>query len=129
MHTYSENTSNINIEVIPTFLPEQSDIHFPRYVFSYRVSIRNNGSEKVQLLSRHWIITDGYGTVEEVSGPGVVGEQPVIIPGRSYVYESFCPLPTPTGNMRGSYLMVDSKGKQFKAKIPLFFLRTDVGVH
>ena len=85
--------------------------------------ITNNGTAAAQLMSRHWIITDGNGKVEEVKGAGVVGEQPVLKPGATFEYTSFCPLPTATGNMRGTYQMLDEKGNHYNAKIPLFFLR------
>jgi ApaG protein len=128
MHKYSETTQDILITVTPTYSHEHSHPAQSQYVFVYKVSILNQGSKPVQLLARHWIITDGSGHVEEVQGPGVIGVQPKIKPGQSHEYESFCPLATPVGNMRGTYLMTDETGHQFKVKIPLFFLRSDLGL-
>jgi ApaG protein len=129
MHTYTETTHNVQIDVTPTYLGEQGSPQETQYVFSYRVTITNNGDSAVQLLSRHWIITDGDGKVEEVKGPGVIGEQPIIPPGESHTYESFCPLSTPTGNMRGSYQMKSDSENFIDVKTPLFFLRSDILLH
>ncbi len=109
--------------VEPRYVPEQSVPEARQFFFSYRVQISNLGSEPAQVLSRHWVIVDGAGQVHEVRGPGVVGETPWIRPGETYEYSSYCPLPTPTGNMRGTYQMATESGEQFNAKIPLFFLR------
>ena len=86
------------------------------------MTLRNEGSQTVQLISRHWIITDEENRVEEVRGPGVVGEQPVLAPGESFSYTSGCPLRTATGSMRGSYRMVTSEGERFDAEIAAFTL-------
>ncbi len=91
-------------------------------MFGYHVTVRNEGSEPVQLVSRHWIITDATGRVEEIRGPGVIGEQPVIQPGRSFEYRSGCPLPTAMGTMHGTYQMVTQKGERFDATIAPFTL-------
>lgn len=122
---YCEVTHDIRVEVEPTFVPEQSQPQANYYYFSYRVKITNLGSRKTQLISRHWVITDGNGVIHEVRGPGVVGYEPTLEPGESFEYASFCPLPTPTGNMRGTYQMIDLDDyqKQYHVKIPLFFLR------
>jgi ApaG protein len=120
---YCEVTQNIRIEAEPSYIPEQSKPEENYYFFSYRIKIVNQGAIITQLVSRHWIITDGNGTVHEVKGPGVVGQQPSLKPGESFEYSSFCPLPTPTGNMRGTFQMIDSDQKEFEARIPLFFLR------
>jgi ApaG protein len=120
--SYSEKTNDIEITVTPAFVPEQSNPALEQFLFAYHVRIRNDGSERVQLLSRHWVITDGHQRIQEVEGDGVVGKQPVLGPGESFSYTSACPLTTPTGNMRGTYLMVSGRG-QFRVKIPLFFLR------
>ena len=128
LSSYKEITDNIEIEVIPQFVPDQED--FPnQYLFSYLVTIRNQSKKKCQLLRRHWIITNGEGEKEIVEGDGVIGQQPVLRPGQSHQYSSFCPLPTPTGNMRGWYEFVDENQKFFKVKIPLFFLRADQFIH
>jgi ApaG protein len=121
--SYSETTDGIQITVTPVFVPEQSNPSAGQFLFAYHVEIRNGGTDRVQLLSRHWIITDGNQEVQEVKGDGVVGKQPVLDPGQEFAYTSACPLTTPTGNMRGTYLMTDSSGRQFRVKIPLFFLR------
>jgi ApaG protein len=120
---YFEMTQGIEVEVKPEYLPAESAPEVPRFVFAYHITITNRGETEVQLMSRHWIITDGKGVVHEVQGPGVVGEQPKLKPGEFHKYSSFCPLPTPTGNMRGSFQMVNHLGAQFDVKIPLFFLR------
>lgn len=121
--TYTEITNNIRIEVSPRFETERSHPLQGFYLYSYLVRITNLSDEDCQLLNRHWIIIDGNRREEHVHGEGVVGEQPIIRPQGSYEYESYCPLPTPTGNMRGNYLMRNANGKKFIAKIPLFFLR------
>ena len=110
----------IRIEVQTRYLSEQSDEQ--RFAFSYHITISNMGDSTVQLLDRHWIITDGNGTVQEVRGAGVVGEQPLIAPGASHSYSSGCQLETPVGSMRGSYGMRSEKGDMFRAQIPLFRL-------
>lgn len=120
---YVETTHDIEIRVEPKFVPEQSDPTANYYFFAYRVRISNHSPTSAKLISRHWIITDGHGHTEEVRGEGVVGEQPLLEPGASYEYTSACPLPTPTGNMRGSYQMQDSAGRRLNVRIPLFFLR------
>lgn len=120
---YFEVTKGIRIEVEPAYVPEQSRPTESYFFFSYRVRITNEGEAPAQLISRHWIITDGNGVIHEVKGPGVVGQQPTLEPGKTFEYSSFCPLPTPTGNMRGTYQMLDENRSEFEAKIPLFFLR------
>jgi ApaG protein len=123
MFMYYELTQGIEVEVTPEYLPAESSPEALQFVFAYHITITNKGDTDVQLLSRHWIITDGAGVVHEVKGPGVVGEQPKLAPGQKHKYSSFCPLKTPTGNMRGSFQMVNNLGAQFDVKIPLFFLR------
>lgn len=113
-------THGFRVRVQPRFLPEHSNPS--RWVFSYTVTISNEGSTPARLVSRHWIITDGWGTVEEVQGPGVIGETPHLQPGEGFVYTSFCPLPTPTGTMEGSYQMVADDGSPFDIRIGRFFL-------
>src|SRR5258708_28379234 len=110
---YLEKTHNIEVRVKPIYVADQSRPREDYFFFVYRVIIRNDGSVGTQLLSRHWIIVDGNGHEEEVKGPGVVGQQPRIEPGQEYEYTSFCPLPTPTGNMRGTYQMVNDRGERF----------------
>jgi ApaG protein len=121
---YRETTEEVQIDVRPQYHAEKSKPEAKQYFFSYLVRVTNLSDAPTQLVSRRWVITDGAGEVHEVEGPGVIGEQPWIEPGKTFEYESFCPLPTPTGNMRGHYRMERKDGKKFDAKIPLFFLRT-----
>jgi ApaG protein len=104
------------------YLADQSDEAADRYVFAYTITILNTGAATAQLLSRHWIITDANGKVQEVKGLGVVGEQPKLAPGESYEYTSGAAIATPVGTMRGSYQMVAEDGTKFDAPIPEFTL-------
>jgi ApaG protein len=119
---YSETTRAITVTVRPTFLEDQSSPGDAHFVWAYRVRIENNGEETVQLLRRHWRITDALGRVQEVKGSGVVGEQPVLKPGGSYEYTSGTPLTTPSGFMVGSYQMATAAGEEFNIAIPAFSL-------
>ena len=116
-------TSDIRVEVMSRYSPESSRQLPGAWVFQYTVRITNQGIETVQLLSRHWIITDALDHTEEVKGPGVVGEQPVLAPGESFKYSSWCPLRTPTGMMRGTYQMVRQGGSHFDIEIAPFALK------
>ncbi len=116
-------TNSIRVEVMSRHSPDNSRPHQGEWVFEYTVRITNQGSETVQLLSRHWIITDASEHTEEVSGPGVVGEQPVLAPGELFQYSSWCPLKTPMGRMRGTYQMARADGTQFDIEIAPFALR------
>jgi ApaG protein len=118
-----------SVQVVPRYLPEQSDPDESRYLFAYTVTIRNTGEVAAQLLSRHWIITDGDGQVEEVRGPGVVGEQPMLQPGQAFQYTSGCPLATPVGSMHGSYQCIAEDGTAFEATIPEFVLSAPRALH
>lgn len=111
-----------SVEVEPRYLPEHSEPDEDRYVFAYTVRIANTGETSARLISRHWIITDANGQVNEVRGQGVVGEQPLLEPGESFEYTSGCPLETPVGTMRGSYQCLAEDGTRFKAEIPEFAL-------
>jgi ApaG protein len=122
-------TNNVRVEVESQYAPDQSQPFESRWFFHYTVRITNEGDETVQLLSRHWIITDGTGRVEEVRGPGVVGEQPVLAPGESFEYTSGCPLKTSTGTMRGTYQMVTEDGNHFDVEIAPFSLAEPYTVH
>ncbi len=113
---------SIQIEVETRFLPDQSDTDENRYVFAYTITIHNNGPLPAQLLSRRWLITDATGQMQEVTGDGVVGEQPTIRPGNFHRYSSFSVIETPVGTMEGSYAMVDKEGQAFDAAIPVFRL-------
>lgn len=115
-------TQGIRIQVQPSYVPERSDEQSGPYFFTYHITITNEGSEPAQLVSRHWIITDGAGRVEHVRGPGVVGAQPRLAPGESFEYRSFCPLPTPIGTMEGTFQMVRDDGTLFHAVIEPFTL-------
>lgn len=119
---YSAETHGVLVKVRPSYLAGQSDPEAGRWVWAYQVEIINLTGGPVQLLSRHWVITDARGHVEEVRGPGVVGEQPMIAPGEAYSYASGCPLPTSSGSMTGSFEMVDSIGRTFQSTIPAFSL-------
>lgn len=118
----SHKRYEFEVKVETTFVPEQSDEARDRYVFSYTITISNIGSVTAQLISRHWIITDATGEVQEVRGLGVVGAQPLLKPGESFQYTSGCVLLTPVGTMRGSYQMVAEDGIPFETPIPEFQL-------
>jgi ApaG protein len=119
---YSCVTRDIQITVLPEFVPERSDADEATFFWAYTVEIANQGDMTVQLTARHWKITDANGKLEEAQGPGVVGEQPVLKPGETFRYTSGCPLTTPSGIMTGSYRMVTEKGDVFEAEIPVFSL-------
>jgi ApaG protein len=119
---YEATTRGVVVRVTPTFLPDQSDPGRARFTWAYAVEIENRGSDTVQLVSRHWVITDAANRVEEVKGPGVVGEQPTLKPGEAFSYTSGCPLSTPSGAMHGAYRMVTPSGASFDAEIPAFSL-------
>lgn len=110
------------MEVESAFVPERSDPARKRWFFSYTIHITNEGRETAQLVSRHWIITDGDGDAEEVRGPGVVGKQPVLAPGESFEYTSACPLGTNFGTMHGTYQMITEGGERFDVEIAPFAL-------
>jgi ApaG protein len=115
-------TRGVRVEVESQYLADESSPAAKQFVFSYTVTIANEGSEVVQLRSRHWIITDGNGQVEEVKGPGVVGAQPVLRPGQAFKYTSGCVLKTPRGTMHGTYQMFRDDGTHFDAEIAPFLL-------
>jgi ApaG protein len=119
---YIAITRDIQVTALPDFLPERSDPTQDRFVWSYTIEIANLSRQRVQLLSRHWIIIDAYGRREEVSGPGVVGEQPILEPGESFRYASGCPLSTPSGLMQGTYTMIGEDGETFEIEVPAFSL-------
>lgn len=122
-------TDGIRVHVKPMFLPDSSSPREGQYLFAYTIRISNVGVETAQLLSRHWIITDADGEVKEVRGPGVVGAQPVLEPGMSYEYTSYCPLKTSVGTMQGSYTMVRPGGELFEARIAPFTLAAPNALH
>jgi ApaG protein len=118
----SPSVNNIRVEVETSYVDEQSDPNERRYVFSYTITIRNEGAVPARLLTRHWIITDANGKVQEVRGDGVVGEQPHLKPGQGFRYSSGAVLETPVGAMQGSYEMIDDEGQRFDAPIQPFRL-------
>ncbi len=122
-------TRGIRVGVEARYVPERSKPEQQRWFFVYRVRITNEGDERVQLISRHWIITDAVGGVEEVKGPGVVGAQPVLDPGTDFEYTSFCPLPTPFGSMRGTFQMKTDGGEQFDVTIATFALNEPLSIN
>lgn len=126
---YRANTRGIAVSVEPTYLESRSSPQNSQYFWAYRIIIENQGSETVQLLSRHWMIINARGELTEVRGPGVVGEQPVLKPGESFEYSSGAPLNTPSGMMGGSYQMETDQGERFEIEIPTFSLdRPNQGV-
>jgi ApaG protein len=129
MGTSEATTRGVHVRVEPQFDPERSSPEQEHWFFLYTVTISNQGEETVQLLRRHWIITDGEGHVEEVRGPGVVGDQPVLRPGESYSYTSGCPLTTAFGFMQGTYQMVTGAGEEFDAEVATFELSEPYSVH
>jgi ApaG protein len=126
----SDTTTNgIRVQVRTQFLPQRSTPEAERFVFAYTITISNVGPQAAQLISRHWVITDSDGTVEEVEGAGVVGAQPLLEPGDQYEYTSFCPLKTNVGTMHGSYTMVTPDGGSFEARIAPFTLAAPYALH
>jgi ApaG protein len=119
---YTAVTRDIEVSVEPIFMEDRSEPEEGRYFWAYRITIANRSDGLVKLMSRYWHITDGRGRVEEVRGPGVVGEQPELNPGDSYQYTSGCPLTTPSGIMVGRYTMADAGGRTFEVDIPAFSL-------
>lgn len=115
-------TLGIRVAVLARFLPERSTPGGAQFAFAYTVTIRNEGKAAAQLVSRHWVITDGQGSVQEVRGEGVVGEKPHLAPGQEFSYTSWCMLPTPHGTMHGTYQMVRDDGSRFDAEIAPFLL-------
>jgi ApaG protein len=122
-------TRGIRVRVESEYAPDRSDPAKNQWFFLYTVTIANEGAETVQLLTRHWIVTDGTGQLEEFRGPGVVGKQPTLGPGESFEYTSGCPLKTPFGLMEGTYQMVTEGGEHFDAKIAPFTLSEPYTVH
>lgn len=119
---YEAVTRGVAVTVTPRYSPERSSPSNSYFFWTYTISITNGGSETVQLKTRHWLITDASGKEQEVKGPGVVGEQPILRPGESFDYTSGVPLQTPSGFMRGSYGMVTESGEPFDIEIPAFSL-------
>ena len=122
MSTSEATTRNIRVRVQAQYDSSRSRPHQSLWFFLYTVSITNEGRDAVQLITRHWVISDGMGKVEEVQGPGVVGNQPVLAPGQSFEYTSGCPLTTPFGSMHGTYQMINQGGEHFDIEIAPFTL-------
>lgn len=119
---YVQTTRGITVSVEPEYLDDQSEPESNHFVWAYHVRIENNGTETVRLLTRHWRITDGLGSVREVNGDGVVGEQPILRPGGAFEYTSGTPLATPSGIMVGTYGMESEQGGHIEVEIPAFSL-------
>ena len=115
-------TEGIRVRVSPAYLREQSDPGQGQFLFTYKIRISNEGGQPTKLLSRHWIITDADGVVQEVKGEGVVGEQPLLGPGDTFEYESFCQLGTPWGTMEGTFMMEREDGAAIEARVARFYL-------
>ena len=129
MFTSEAVTRGVRVHVQSEYAAERSQPSENQWFFLYTITISNEGPETVQLLTRHWIITDGTGHIEEVRGPGVIGKQPVLSPGESFTYTSGCPLTTPFGVMEGTYQMVTGAGDRFDARIAPFTLSEPYTVH
>jgi len=129
MFTSDAVTRGIKVHVESSYAPEKSQPSQKQWFFHYTITITNEGTETAQLLTRHWVITDGTGRVEDVRGPGVVGHQPVLAPGESFTYTSGSSLTTPFGVMEGTYQMVTASGEAFDAKIAPFTLSEPYTVH
>ena len=122
-------TQGVRVQVTARYSPGRSQPLRNQWFFLYTVEVMNEGPETVQLISRHWIITDADNNVEEVRGPGVVGQQPVLEPGESFEYTSGCPLPTPFGLMHGTYQMLTTSGDSFDVEIAPFALSEPYTIH
>ena len=129
MFTSEASTRGIRVSVQSEYAPDRSKPGQQQWFFLYTITITNDGEATVQLVSRHWIITDGAGRVEEIKGPGVVGQQPVLAPGESFTYTSGCSLGTPFGKMEGTYQMVARSGEEFDATVAPFTLSEPYTVH
>ena len=129
MFTSEALTRGVRVRVMSEYAPDRSEPGKNKWFFLYTITISNEGPETVQLVTRHWIITDGTGHVEEVRGPGVVGKQPILKSGESFEYTSGCPLETPFGVMEGTYQMVADNGERFDAKVAPFTLSEPYTVH
>ncbi len=121
--TYSETTQDIEIKISPFFIPEQSNEEDMYHLYGYDVKITNHSPHSCQLIGREWVIRDGNKDTEYLQGEGVLGQKPTIGPGKIHQYTSFCPLQTPTGNMRGRYEFIDHKEESFWVNVPVFFFR------
>jgi ApaG protein len=121
-------TAGVRVRAVAQYIPERSNPDTNNFFFSYRITITNDGRKRVRLLTRHWIIINADGDREDVRGPGVIGQTPLLDPGESFEYTSFCPLNTEWGTMEGMYLMEDEDGERFDVHIGRFYLTTTVQV-
>ncbi|MFZ4684893.1 MAG: Co2+/Mg2+ efflux protein ApaG [Hyphomonadaceae bacterium] len=121
-YPYEAETNGVCIRVRPVFVDEQSSPEDDRFLWAYHIEIENRGRHTLQLMTRHWRITDGDGRIQHVDGAGVIGKQPVLRPGARFEYSSGCPLTTPCGMMQGAYRFEDETGASVEATIPLFAL-------
>ena len=122
MNYVKKTTCDFQVSTVGRYIPERSNSDIPVYFFAYWITISNNGNISAQLLNRHWEITDADGRIHKVDGEGVIGEQPLIKPGNKFEYNSFCPLSTEFGFMKGYYDMIDENDADFKIEIPQFRL-------
>jgi ApaG protein len=129
MFTSEATTHGVRVQVLSRYSPERSEPSCSKWFFLYTVTISNESPDTVQLLTRHWVITDGEGRIDEVRGPGVVGKQPTLSPGESFEYTSGCPLSTAFGIMEGTYQMITSAGERFDVRIAPFTLSEPYTVH
>jgi ApaG protein len=129
MFTSEATTRGVRVQVLARYSPERSQPSGNKWFFLYTVTIVNESAETVQLLTRHWVVTDGTGNVDEVRGPGVVGKQPTLAPGESFEYTSGWPLPAPFGILQGTYQMVNGSGERFDATIAPVALSEPYTVH
>lgn len=129
MFSSDSTTRGVRVQVVSQYSAERSQPASNKWFFLYTVTITNDGTETVQLLTRHWTITDGAGQIEEARGPGVVGKQPILAPGEAFEYTSGCPLGTPFGVMEGSYQMTTAAGDKFDVAIAPFTLSEPYTVH
>jgi ApaG protein len=129
MFTSEALTRGVRVRVVSEYAPERSQPSKNEWFFLYTITISNEGTETVQLLTRYWKITDGTGHIEEVRGPGVVGKQPILRPGESFEYTSGCPLTTPFGMMEGTYQMITEAGDRFDATVSPFTLSEPYTIH
>ena len=127
--TTRKDQDAIEVKAVARYIEEQSSIEQNRCVFAYHITIRNSGQVPAQLVSRHWIITDAEGAVQEVEGAGVIGKQPLLRPGEQFEYTSGCTIATPVGTMKGSYRMVAEDGSRFDAPVPEFTLAMPRTLH
>ncbi len=123
-HIYSEKTANIEVLAQPFYVKEQSSPKKNLYFFAYNIAVHNKSNRDIKLIGRQWIVIDGKRKKRHVCGEGVIGETPIIKIGKRFQYTSFCPLETPTGNMRGKYKVVDNHDNEFWIKVPPFFFHT-----